>query len=206
MLFDNRSFPKLEQLRIGGMSEWRKLKWTSPPIEQPFSDQFPLLEKISLKELDISFHVADYLGTWRRQTGCSIHIKHIDIKGRTLPLHRQQLLDSLDDINIKSWKDFCQKIAGAELYQDFKYWNIMPDRQFKAIAYAAALQPCTNVDKFKKFMSVLECEDDLESCGLTAATMDSLKTYMATLSDAIYRFDVNQKLTWRNLKRIFKFD
>ena len=144
----------------------------------------------------MSRDVADYLGSFRRQTGGEIDIRgnnqcHI-VGAPLLSPERQQLLEMLA-INLKKWIEFCLRHVASELFNDCFYWNCLPDVQFKRVAYGGALVECTDVTKLENFIKLVEAE---KGNVMKEGALDALKALKEQFLRTQKEYGVIQQLTW----------
>jgi hypothetical protein len=214
IFFDISSFPKLEELKVRIEDVYASSVLDCIRIQPPrtvgkLAASFPKLKKINFDTWQISRHVANYLGKLRKETGCKIHAAGINgckIEEVHLSTKRQRLLDTLG-IDREQWKQFCKVHTSAECYADAVYWGLLPVLQFKRIAYAAALETCSNVRKLDTFVKL--CEAEVEGTVMTVEALNLLKTFMETKLKTDYSNElglvVKQQFTWTKINRLIDY-
>ena len=197
VIFEGCSIPKLKEISIHAAYDYtfdedddlNIPKWKWQPSKK-LIEHCPVLEQICIGNLSFSVDVADYLGEFRRQTKCLVYMEccdFIDYIGREISMERQELLNGLE-LDLHHWEEFCQTLEyyNCNCYSDYYYWNILPDDEFKRIAYVAALDHLssqnTSIRDPEKLKKVLKMCKNVDIEGeLSAKMLDSAEECVAEL-------------------------
>jgi hypothetical protein len=201
VLFNTCSFPLLKFIKLSYDEKddddpEDDVRWIQPPRKQ-LIDAFPRLDQMHLCGMFISRDVADYLGRYKRKTGCVIKVQACNVEAQELSAERKQLLDKLG-LDVENWEECCSNVGCYSLWQEESYWGMLSNIQYMRMCYACALDEATNATKLKNFIELVETED--EGSVMTAEVLESLKNLLNTMLFHYKKLGVREQLTWDRFK------